>query len=282
MRSKIKSKAASPTESGALSRKCVKYYSSPAFRVITLLVFALLVFSERTHASPKDCFRVMDRVCAATVRRAVTEYASCFKRSNRCEPPERIYGGRVSEGWDRIAMRQVARVWRHTCHSKIEVKCAGVEWMFGAICPTEPSNGAEATDCLFNQYIIPWMTALNDLTGELDASCRRGIFRQAAFAARDYLRHGRDTWERHGRRAAKYCRDVDPDRFVLQDGSLWSAIRDSTDDLIFPLRDTTKPWPDTLGFGSTASAGGLVTTVLIGIPATYVVWRRKRRLNSNG
>jgi hypothetical protein len=85
------------------------------------------------------------------------------------------------------------------------------------------------------------MQSLTDLTMGLSRRCRGGVIEQAAYAARDYLKFGRDTWRRHGRRASSYCRKIDKMEFNLSEGSFWSKIREAADESLAPLHDTEKP-----------------------------------------
>jgi hypothetical protein len=203
--------------------------------IVFNLIFAFCVASA--IATEDRCVRNFDRVSAATVRRAGSEYSNCFRRGSRCQPPEEMIRGRLVGGDDKRVVAAIERVWRHTTDTKFGRQCRGVEHVFAAYCSEPPDDPAQITDCVFNEYILPWLSALDELTVDLAGDCRHEFIYQASRAARDYIRWERDTWERLSRRVRRKCPQLPPEDFALDRPSRWRDVCEATLTLVGPLCD---------------------------------------------
>jgi hypothetical protein len=94
------------------------------------------------------------------------------------------------------------RLWSHT-EDKIHRKCTDAE--AGHTYPGDGATTAGVVDDLFNDYAIPWASAVRSLTGPYGERCTQYAFIQAGYAARDYIRDGADEWARYQKLVDRVC-----------------------------------------------------------------------------
>jgi hypothetical protein len=100
-------------------------------------------------------------------------------------------------------MKQKARrLWGHT-ENKIHRKCTDAE--AGETYPGGGATTLEIVDDLFNDYAIPWASAVRALAGSYGERCTQYAFIHAGYAARDFIRDGADNWARYQTLVERVC-----------------------------------------------------------------------------
>lgn len=171
--------------------------------MVRAIVVGLAVLVWAAPVVARSCEDTAAKMTAAFVRRLARDTGNSIGR----------YGVELSLATDMTlgvpsataaarVQAQLERLWIHT-ENKIHRKCSDAE--AAARWPGDGQTTAAVTDDLFNQFGLPWVSALRNLTAPHGAACAQVAIVQAGYAARDRIRFGAYNWERYATLVDRVC-----------------------------------------------------------------------------